>query len=46
MMRMSEVTIAMLFDKDEQNDIIDYCMEKQVGFYDLVRTTVLEQISK
>lgn len=42
---MSEdVTLTMLFSNVERDDIRDYCVEKDVSVYDLIRGSVLDQI--
>lgn len=45
-MNESDITLKMLFDLKEIDDIHKYCYEKGVPLYDLIRNTVLEQLCK
>lgn len=43
---MSEdITLKMMFGLEEVDAIRDYCLEKNVSVYDLVRTAVLDKIA-
>jgi len=41
-----ELTIRMLFDMKERDDIAEYCIEKDVPAYELIRNAVLQQLHK
>jgi hypothetical protein len=45
-MMIEELTIRMLFDMKERDDIAEYCVEKGVPAYQLIRNAVLEQLCK
>lgn len=45
-MNEPDITLKMLFDLEEIEDIREYCYEKGVPLYELIRNSVLDQVCK